>query len=658
MQRDIRQTDLYAEAERIFTDIWKPGSGQITDISDVRGSPDGTHAAFAGVVARELQGAPTTRIGEVNLGTGEVRVLTAGLHSDRLPKYSPDGYQLAFLSDRHRMGDFQLHILDRRTAVIRSTPSVDGWVEYFHWSHDGTRILLGVAGHGADIAGGQGAVRTEQRLGGIPSWMPQVEAQGDVHRWRRIWIYTIDADHVRCVTPQSMNVWEAAWCGDHSFASVFSPEPDEGDWYTSRLCVTDIITQEIRELYAPRDQLGCLSASPSGRDIAIVEAICSDRGIVAGNLLLVDKESHKITRVNTRDVDVTHIEWRSDHSLLVAGHRGPSTVVGLYDGIAKKFTELWKSEDISSIGRCACVSGLNDIGDCVIGGEGFLRTPEIAVIRNRQYQCVSSFEWGPSDYLSEVDCVEPLSWRSPDGLEIQGWLIKPKMTGPFPLIMNIHGGPVASWRPSWLGRGALLPMLLKRGYAVFLPNPRGSSGRGQEFIRKVVGDIGGADTHDHLAGIDALVDRGLINADRLGVMGGSYGGFMTSWLITQDERFSAAVAIAPHTNQVTQHLLSNIPHFVKLFLMDDYTNPGGKYFQRSPIMFAHKVRTPVLNICGLLDRCTPPEEAMQFHNALLQNKIESVLLSYPEEGHGIRKLPGAIDFSARIVWWFEKHLTP
>ena len=131
---------------------------------------------------------------------------------------------------------------------------------------------------------------------------------------------------------------------------------------------------------------------------------------------------------------------------------------------------------------------------------------------------------------------------------------------------------------------------------------------------------------------------------------------MTSWLITQDQRFSAAVAIAPHTNQVTEHLLSNIPHFVKMFLSDSYTNPGGKYFQRSPIMFADKVKTPTLNICGLLDRCTPPTEAMQFHSALLENKVESVLLSYPEEGHGIRKLPAAIDFAARIVSWFEGHM--
>ena len=135
-------------------------------------------------------------------------------------------------------------------------------------------------------------------------------------------------------------------------------------------------------------------------------------------------------------------------------------------------------------------------------------------------------------------------------------------------------------------------MLLARDYAIFLPNPRGSSGRGQDFARRVVGEMGGADTGDCLSGLDYLVERRIADPKRLAVTGLSYGGFMTSWLITQDTRFAAAVAVCPHTNQVTQHLLSNIPQFMSLFLADRYDNPAGKYFQRSPIMFANNVKTP------------------------------------------------------------------
>jgi dipeptidyl aminopeptidase/acylaminoacyl peptidase len=361
--------------------------------------------------------------------------------------------------------------------------------------------------------------------------------------------------------------------------------------------------------------------------------------------------------VDTQGVDVVYVEWRSDHTLLVAGHRGSQSVLGIYDLRLKSFTELWSSSLISTGCRYMTVSGLGTQGDCVLIGEGYLRAPEIALIRQARYQPVRSFDVGYSDQVSAVSAVEHLSWNAPDGLEIQGWLLRPTSEGPYPLVMNIHGGPVWHWRPVWLGRGAPLAlMLLKRGYAVFLPNPRGSAGRGREFARKVVGDMGGADTNDFLSGLDHLVNLGIADPQRLGVMGVSYGGFMSSWLITQDSRFAAAVPVAPFNNHVTEHLLSNIPEFVSLFLADHYINPNGRYFDRSPVMHAHKTRTPTLNVCGALDRSAPPEEAVQFHNALLENGVTSVLVTYPEEGHGIRHLPAAIDYTTRVVSWFHQHM--
>jgi dipeptidyl aminopeptidase/acylaminoacyl peptidase len=103
-------------------------------------------------------------------------------------------------------------------------------------------------------------------------------------------------------------------------------------------------------------------------------------------------------------------------------------------------------------------------------------------------------------------------------------------------------------------------------------------------------------------------------------------------------------------------LLSNIPEFVGLFLERDYTRAGGKHFRRSPIMYADRVKTPTLTLCGALDRCTPPEEAMQFHAALREHGAPTVLVSYPEEGHGIHKFPACIDYAARLVAWFQVHM--
>jgi dipeptidyl aminopeptidase/acylaminoacyl peptidase len=655
VKRDIRDTGLYAEAQALYKLLRQPGTGLISDAAEA--STNGTHVVFTGTLVEALSGTAPTRICATNLSTGDTRVLTFGPNVDRLPKFSPDGSRIAFLSDRHRSGDFQLYLLDPLSGAARQTPRVEGWVEYLHWSPDGQRLLLGVAGHGADVSGGQGAVTSKTVAEHLPSWTPVVETGEESHRWRRAWVYEVAADCVRQISLAEINVWEAAWCSSGSIAAVVSHGPGEGLWYSARLHIIDLRCDSVREIYKPGDQIGWPAASPSGNHLAIVEAVCSDRWIVAGDLGLIETSSGEFKHVDTQGVDITYTEWRSDRVLLLAGHRGFETVVGVCDAVSGVFTEVWSSQDLSTGGRYITVSGLNDKGDCVLVGESFTRAPEIVVIRQGVDRPVKSFDLGYTDLTRAINSVDRVTWKAPDGLEIQGWLLRPMGAGPHPLILNIHGGPVWHSRPTYLGRwGAHFLMLVKRGYAVFFPNPRGSGGRGQHFARHVVGEMGGADSYDHLSGLDHLVELGIADPKRLGVTGGSYGGFMTSWLISQDSRFAAAVSVAPTTNQVTQHLISNIPHFVSIFLADDYNNPGGKYFQRSPIMHAHNVKTPTLNVCGLLDRCTPPEEAMQFHNALLERGVKSVLLTYPEEGHGIRQLPAALDYVARVVSWFEEHM--
>ena len=138
--------------------------------------------------------------------------------------------------------------------------------------------------------------------------------------------------------------------------------------------------------------------------------------------------------------------------------------------------------------------------------------------------------------------AEPVRWQAPDGQEIEGLLCVPDGPGPHPLIVHVHGGPVWAYRDRWSMGYVYTPLLVSRGYAVLHPNPRGSGGRGQDFARAVLGDMGGADTYDYLSGIDAMVERGIADPARIGVTGGSYGGFMSAWLITQDQRFAAGRA--------------------------------------------------------------------------------------------------------------------
>jgi dipeptidyl aminopeptidase/acylaminoacyl peptidase len=658
VQNDARADPLYLEAEVLHTKLRQPGTGQISDATEVHVAPDGRYAVFAGTIVDKFNGSPPTRVCRIDLSSADIRIMTFGQNTDRLPKYSPDGRRVAFLSDRHEKGDFQLYLLNLITGAAQPAPFTEGWVEYLHWSPDGHRILLGVAGHGSDVAGVQGAIATKQiDSADLPSWMPKIEAGERDYQWRRAYVYDCTTHSVRQVSDAGRNIWEAVWCGSDAIAAVASPGPSEGLWYSAQLEVLELETRKHRTLYKPQDQLGWPVSSPSGRQMAIVEAVCSDRCSVAGELRLLDVLSGQVQKTNTNGVDITYAEWRSDRELLVAGHRGLETVVGVYDVGSRAFAEIWSSGDLTAGGYQATLSGLGASGDCVMIAEGFGRAPEIALIRRGVYQALRSFDLGSRTYAEHIKSIERLHWPAPDGVEIQGWLLRPQGEGPFPLIMVVHGGPVSHWRPRWLGRAhAHLLLLLKRGYALFLPNPRGSSGRGQDFARRVVGDMGGADTYDYLSGLDNLIKSGIGDPSRLGVTGQSYGGFMSAWLITQDPRFAAAVAIAPVTNWVTEHLISNISNWVGTFLSDKYINSVGKYSQRSPIMHAHKTRTPTLIICGALDRCTPATEAVQFHRALQENGVRSMLVTYPDEGHGVRKWPATIDYAARIVGWFQEHI--
>jgi dipeptidyl aminopeptidase/acylaminoacyl peptidase len=654
VQRDIRETALYREAESLYATFRRPGSGLIVDATEI--SAHGNRAVFTGTLV-DSGNESVSRICLTDLASGATRVLTFGPNTDRTPKLSPAGDHIAFLSDRGRPGDFQLYLLDAESGECRATPAVEGWVEYLHWSPNGRRILLGVAGHGADLAGAQGAATSKTAAQDLPAWMPVVDTGEESYRWRRAWVYDLEENRVSQVSAARSNIWEAAWCGNEAITAVASPGTGEGLWYSARLELIATADGTGRELFAPKDQLGWPSASPSGRHVAVVEALCSDRWIVAGDLRLIDTRSGEVRKVATKGIDISHTEWRSDRHLLLAGHRGFETVVALYDREADELKELWRSEEVTTGGFYTAVAGLGESGDCALVGEGFRHAPEIALIRRGKYQPVRSLDVGAEEALSALAGVETVKWQAPDGLEIQGLLLLPAGRAPHPLVMMVHGGPVWHYRPFWLGRRSIgTLMLLKRGYAIFLPNPRGSTGRGQAFVRPVLGDMGGADTYDYLSGLDRLIERGIADPKRLGVTGGSYGGYMSTWLITQDPRFAAAVAVSPVTNQVTEHLISNIGHFVALFLEDTYVNPGGKYFERSPIMHAHKTKTPTLSTCGVLDRCTPPEEAVQFHNALLENGVKSALVTYPQEGHGVRKWPATVDYAARMVSWFEEHM--
>jgi dipeptidyl aminopeptidase/acylaminoacyl peptidase len=651
-QRDLRGTELYGIVEDHFRRLHEPAFGRPAAAAHADARPDGTAIAFTGTIFTELAGLGTARV--CLAADGEVTVLTEGPGEQRHPRFSPDGRLLAYLSDAGRPGDFQLRIAALADGSETAPDPVDGTVEYLHFAPDGRHVLLGVAGHGADRSGGEGSGTTARLASGLPDWMPEANAGPAADQWRSAWVTDVAAGTSRQVSKPGTNVWEAVWGGPSSLLAVTSPVPGEEAWYTAKLTRIDLASGEERELFATERQMGWPAASPSGSRWAIVTACSSDRWVVAGDLHVADGDGSP-SPVDTNGADVTCTQWLDEQRLGYLGLRGLETVAGRYDVTTGKAEETWTSTETTG-DRYPEGSFLPD-GSIAGVLHSYARYPELSFVRGGSTRTVATLHHPGADYLTGVGgTVEPVSWQAQDGLEIQGLLCLPTGPGPHPLIVLVHGGPVWAYRDRWSMGYVYTPLLVSRGYAVLHPNPRGSSGRGQEFAGAVLGDMGGADTYDYLAGVDALVERGIADPARIGVTGGSYGGFMSAWLITQDQRFAAAVPMAPSTNWYSQHHTTNIPYFDVLFLADKPRARTGRFPDRSPLMFADQVRTPTLQTTGALDRCTPPGQAVEFHTALLECGVESALAIYPGEGHGVRKFPAVIDQAARTLGWFERHM--
>jgi dipeptidyl aminopeptidase/acylaminoacyl peptidase len=222
-----------------------------------------------------------------------------------------------------------------------------------------------------------------------------------------------------------------------------------------------------------------------------------------------------------------------------------------------------------------------------------------------------------------------------------------------PLVAFIHGGPSHLFRDSWSFDNPLAALLVSQGYAVLFPNPRGSSGRGLDFASRVIGDWGGEDRYDVLAGIDHVIAHHEVDGARLFVTGGSYGGYMTTWLVTQTGQFSAACAIAPLSDMRSFFFTAHHPEFLEIYSKGGPYEIGGIFDTRSPLRHADKVSTPTMLIASEMDKTTPPTQATQFHHALVLRDVPSELVLYPEEGHAAARLEAQIDQGVRVLRWFR-----
>ena len=245
------------------------------------------------------------------------------------------------------------------------------------------------------------------------------------------------------------------------------------------------------------------------------------------------------------------------------------------------------------------------------------------------------------------------------GFPAQGWLLLPKGApdgAKLPMITEVHGGPAWANQPHFVGQG-FAAKLLGAGYAVFLPNPRGSFGQGEAFTRANVKDFGYGDLRDILTGITAVEAAAPIDDNRLGLTGWSYGGFMTMWAVTQTNRFHAAVAGAGISNWLSYYGENGIDEWmIPYFGASVYADPA-VYAKSSPINFIRNVRTPTLEVVGENDIECPAPQTQEFWHALNDLSVPTQSVIYPGEGHGMRDPKHLEDFEQRALGWFKKYLS-
>jgi dipeptidyl aminopeptidase/acylaminoacyl peptidase len=264
------------------------------------------------------------------------------------------------------------------------------------------------------------------------------------------------------------------------------------------------------------------------------------------------------------------------------------------------------------------------------------------------------------DLLSglKVAAVEAFTFKSYDGTEVEAFITQPIGLVPgstYPMIVMIHGGPHGQQGPAFNSKAQAYAA---HGFASLMVNYRGSTGYGQKFADAIFKDQNGGEAKDVMAGVDAAVSKyAWIDRDRLGIEGGSYGGQLTNWIITQTDRFKAAVPAAGISNLVSFNYMAYYHDYLAVEF-GAFPHENGLMdllWERSPIRYVHKVKTPVMFVHGENDNDVPIAEAEQYYIALQDVGVEAVMVRYPREGHGIREMKHIVDIIDRSLQWYRQH---
>jgi dipeptidyl aminopeptidase/acylaminoacyl peptidase len=608
-------------------------------------SPDGSRIAFVvSPVSKEEEHRVST-IWLAPFQSGEAAQFSGGQWNDRCPRWSPDGRQIAFLSDRAERGKNSLYVAPVDGGEARRIIDQQGKMADPRWSPSGDRITVLITDPETD----EEKKRKEER--------DDATVWDTNYKFQRLWSINPATREATAISPENVQVWSYAWSADGSKIALNTSSTPR---YNDTLNETDVsiidpdgtrMTHAFSLTGTADDMVWSADGQQLAYRAASGKAITGDtvfsRTVSGGDpcqltpdyagtaehiLPLNGGEAILFTGVEGINTAIYRLDWN--------GTRHRLTPVGLTGYIGGPPTS---SEDGIRI------SGIK---------QDMVSPPELWTFGGEHTAQKTTF----NDHLKSAAIGEPevVRWTSDPGVEVEGILYKPHgftLGARYPLVVSVHGGPTWLWanvfHASWHDWGAVLA---GRGIAVLLPNPRGSTGRGSKYMNALFGEVGGNEYRDMMSGVDAMIERGIADPERLGIGGWSWGGYMTAWAITRTDRFKAAIVGAGLPNMIADNSLGDIPSAnLSYFEKSPYEDPD-PYFERSAIRYISNVKTPTLVLHGEADTRVAPAQGTEMYVALQQSGVESQLVTYPREGHSIHERKHQTDLLQRVIGWYERLL--
>ncbi len=631
----------------------QPSVSQISDFAlalhgfgGVAISPDGRHVAWAS--GSEMFVTDLTQASSPPQKVGQGVVLNPLGFASRMTDgvWSPDSRQLVFIGTCGDAAQPQLCLASATGGTTRQLTKLRGALAEPRWSPDGKTLGFLFAENPSFPPG---------TYSPIPTPLAQAGVVGEFDFDQRFAVVDVASGRVRVVSAPGLYVYEYDWSPDgKEVAATVAPVPGNNSWYGAQLYTINVDSGGLKPLLKPGMQIQVPRWSPDGKHIAFIGGLMSGRSIPIGDIYVLSLESGRSENFTPQlQASARKLAWVSSHRLLFTEFIHGQSGLAEIDISQGSIHQLWTGSAFSSEGAgFGNFSVSRDGITSALDLQSFQRPPEIWAGPIGAWKQVTHSNdtlhpaWGK---------VENVEWKS-DEWNIQGWLYYPRDYDPharYPMIVNVHGGPAYLNPAIW---GTEPSELAAAGYFVLCPNPRGSVGEGEAFVRANIRDIGHGDLRDILAGVDKVLETLPIDKTRIGIYGWSYGGYMTMWAVTQTERFRAAVAGAGISDWLSYVGQCDYPRWVEgHFAACVYEDPL-IYARSSPMNYIKNVKTPTLILAGAGDGVCPAAQSFEYWRALHNLGVKTELVVYPDEGHMITKPEHIRDVTQRRIEWFNQFL--